>query len=52
MNLEEIKKIREVCDEHHLNLHLDGARLFNALVAKNEKTRRLRKTISQHFGLF
>ncbi len=35
--LEEIKKIRLVCDEHHLKLHLDGARLYNALVAKNEK---------------
>lgn len=35
-NFEEIKKIREVCNEHKLGLHLDGARLFNALVAKNE----------------
>jgi threonine aldolase len=35
--LEEIEKIRAVCDEHHLKLHLDGARLYNALVAKNEK---------------
>jgi threonine aldolase len=35
-DFEEIKKIRELCDEHHLMLHLDGARLFNALVAKNE----------------
>jgi len=34
--LEEIKKIREVCDEHHLKLHLDGARLFNALVSKGD----------------
>lgn len=34
--LEEIKRIRQVCDEHHLVLHLDGARLFNALVAKDE----------------
>ncbi|HEY4156251.1 MAG TPA: GntG family PLP-dependent aldolase [Puia sp.] len=33
----EIKKIRAVCDEKKLNLHLDGARLFNALVARNEK---------------
>jgi threonine aldolase len=33
----EIVKIRKVCDEHHLKLHLDGARLFNALVAKNEE---------------
>jgi threonine aldolase len=32
----EIIKIRKVCDNHQLNLHLDGARLFNALVAKNE----------------
>jgi threonine aldolase len=35
-NLEEIKKIRKVCDSNNLGLHLDGARLFNALVAKNE----------------
>ena len=35
-DLEEIKKIRKVCDSHNLGLHLDGARLFNALVAKNE----------------
>lgn len=33
----EIEKIRKVCDAHHLKLHLDGARLYNALVAKNEK---------------
>jgi threonine aldolase len=32
----EIVRIREVCDEFQLPLHLDGARLFNALVAKNE----------------
>lgn len=35
-DLEEIRKIRKVCDKHKLGLHLDGARLFNALVAKNE----------------
>ena len=35
-DFEEIKRIREVCDEHNLGLHLDGARLFNALVAKGE----------------
>ena len=33
---EEIKKIRQVCKERELRLHLDGARLFNALVAKGE----------------
>jgi len=32
----EIQKIRQVCDEHNLKLHLDGARLANALIAKNE----------------
>ncbi len=35
-DLEELKAIRKVCDEHHLKYHLDGARLWNALVAKNE----------------
>ncbi|GHC52291.1 threonine aldolase family protein [Ulvibacter litoralis] len=32
----EIEKIRKVCTANNLGLHLDGARLFNALVAKNE----------------
>jgi threonine aldolase len=32
----EIQAIREVCNQHNLMLHLDGARLFNALVAHNE----------------
>ncbi|MCM4159004.1 aminotransferase class I/II-fold pyridoxal phosphate-dependent enzyme [Antarcticibacterium flavum] len=35
-DFEEIRKIRKVCDEHGLGLHLDGARLVNALVAKKE----------------
>lgn len=35
--VDEIEKIRNVCDEHQLKLHLDGARLYNALVAKKEK---------------
>ncbi|HSI69621.1 MAG TPA: GntG family PLP-dependent aldolase [Gillisia sp.] len=35
-DFEEMRKIRKVCDEHGLGLHLDGARLFNAIVAKNE----------------
>ena len=38
-NIYEVKKIREVCDQHKLKLHLDGARLFNALVATGETTR-------------
>lgn len=35
-DLKEIKRIRKVCKEHDLGFHLDGARLFNALVAKKE----------------
>lgn len=35
----EIVKIKELCNQHHLKLHLDGARLFNAMVAKNETTK-------------
>jgi threonine aldolase len=32
----EMKKIGEVCREHKLAFHLDGARVWNAIVAKNE----------------
>jgi len=35
-DFEEIKKIRLVCTDNNLGLHLDGARLVNALVAKKE----------------
>lgn len=35
-DFEEIRQIRTVCNDHNLPLHLDGARLFNALVAKKE----------------
>ncbi|WP_147676240.1 threonine aldolase family protein [Algibacter pacificus] len=34
----EIEKIRTVCTENNLGFHLDGARLWHALVAKNETT--------------
>lgn len=33
--LQEIKAIKEVCTSHGLAFHLDGARLWNALIAKN-----------------
>ena len=35
-DLSEIKKIRDVCDTHGLGLHLDGARIWNALIAQNQ----------------
>ncbi len=34
-DLLEMKKIKEVCTAHSLGLHLDGARLWNAMVATN-----------------
>ncbi|GAA0745979.1 GntG family PLP-dependent aldolase [Gaetbulibacter jejuensis] len=37
-DFEELKKIRQVCDRHKLGYHLDGARLWNALVEKDETT--------------
>jgi threonine aldolase len=30
-DFEELRRIREVCDKNSLSLHLDGARLFNAM---------------------
>ncbi|MEM6697023.1 MAG: GntG family PLP-dependent aldolase [Bacteroidota bacterium] len=36
--LEEIRPIRKLCQERALKLHLDGARLFNALVETKENT--------------
>ena len=38
-DFEELKKIRTVCNEHHLGYHLDGARIWNALAAKPETAR-------------
>jgi threonine aldolase len=35
-DFEEIRAIGAVCRQHQLGLHLDGARLWNALVAKGE----------------
>lgn len=35
-NFQDLLEIREVCDRHKLKYHLDGARLWNALVEKKE----------------
>ena len=43
-DFEEIKKIKRVCLENNLSLHLDGARLFNAMVAKNETPKQYGQT--------
>jgi threonine aldolase len=42
-DFEEIKNIRTVCDEHNLGYHLDGARLWNALVVKKETAKQYGK---------
>ncbi len=34
--IDALKKIKKVCENHDLGYHLDGARLWNAMVAKNE----------------
>lgn len=36
--LDEIRPIKQLCEERGLGLHLDGARLFNALVETGEST--------------
>ena len=33
----ELQKIKQVCVEHNLKYHLDGARLWNALIAKKQQ---------------
>lgn len=40
----DIQAIKEVCLQNNLKLHLDGARLFNALVARNETCRQYGET--------
>jgi threonine aldolase len=40
----EIEKIKEVCLQNNLALHLDGARIFNAIVAKNQTPEQYGKT--------
>ncbi|HLA54807.1 MAG TPA: GntG family PLP-dependent aldolase [Flavobacterium sp.] len=34
--LDDLLKIRQICDKHNLKFHLDGARIWNAIVAKNQ----------------
>lgn len=36
-DLEELIRIKQVCDQHNLKFHLDGARIWNALIAKGQQ---------------
>lgn len=38
--IDEMIKIKAVCQNNNMALHLDGARLFNALVAKNQSQKK------------
>ncbi|HLT52538.1 MAG TPA: GntG family PLP-dependent aldolase [Flavobacteriaceae bacterium] len=38
-DLEELKRIKRVCESHKLGYHLDGARLWNALVATKQEAK-------------
>ena len=40
-SIQQMIAIKEVCIQHNLAYHLDGARIFNALVAMNEKSQSL-----------
>ncbi|NQX93059.1 MAG: aminotransferase class V-fold PLP-dependent enzyme, partial [Flavobacteriales bacterium] len=37
-DIEEIKKLKKVCSDHGLGFHLDGARVFNAIVSQKHDT--------------
>jgi threonine aldolase len=38
-DIETLKEIKQVCVQNNLKYHLDGARLWNALIAKNQSPR-------------
>jgi len=42
-DLEELKRIKKVCDSNGLGYHLDGARLWNAIAENNEDPRQFGK---------
>ncbi|MBA0885172.1 threonine aldolase family protein [Flavobacterium undicola] len=51
--MEELEKIKAVCEANNLKLHLDGARIWNALVAKRQNPKdfgKLFDTISVCFS--
>ena len=43
-DLSEIERVRKVCNENGLRLHLDGARLFNALIAEGRSPKDFGRT--------
>lgn len=45
-DFEEFKRIREVCDVNNLKFHLDGARIWNALVTTNDNPKEYGKVFN------
>jgi threonine aldolase len=43
-SLEQMQSIKNVCDKNNLKLHLDGARLFNALIESKITTQQIGET--------
>jgi threonine aldolase len=43
-NFLEIEKIKQVCLQNNLNLHLDGARIFNAIIATHQTPKQYGET--------
>ncbi|MEO7524691.1 MAG: GntG family PLP-dependent aldolase [Ferruginibacter sp.] len=39
-DFDEILSVKEVCTKHNLSFHLDGARLWNAMIAMSEKPKK------------
>jgi len=51
--IEDLQKIKQVCIDHNLKYHLDGARLWNAMIAKKQQPKQFGKlfdTISVCFS--
>lgn len=51
-DFQDIKQIKKVCEANDLLLHLDGARLFNALVAKKESTQERDRSAKDYGKIF
>ena len=51
-DLEELSKIKAVCDHHGLGIHLDGARLMNAIDRKKRRSKGIREIVRYYFNMF
>ena len=47
-DLRELKKINKICNKYGFPIHLDGARLWNAMIATNSKPSDYGKYLTQY----